>query len=96
MEMAEKEMETAEKKTKRGVNTGKVAPIGVKRGQGRHRGLPLQTVGVLAKQAGLQPWEIAGLVRYAKWPEGKQVTNDQFQAALNGFQKRPMGGGMAA
>ena len=52
--------------------------------------LPVEQV---AKGAGIQPWETAGLMQAAGWMPGKQVTEEEFGAKLKSFRQRPQGGG---
>lgn len=42
---------------------------------------------------GLPGWQGAALRRYAGWAPGKAVTETDFETALEGLAKRPMGGG---
>lgn len=53
----------------------------------------LEAVETLAAAAGVRPWELAGLMRAARWSPGKQVAEATFEDALNRFRKRPQGGG---
>ncbi len=53
----------------------------------------LRPVEDLARDAGLPPWEAAGLMRAASWAGGKEVDQKTFDSALAAFRKRPQGGG---
>lgn len=50
----------------------------------------IQALGAQNKVPG---WEMAGLMRAAKWAPGKQVTQDQFAQALAMFRDRRQGSG---
>ena len=47
----------------------------------------------LAGKQGVPGWETAALMRAAGWAAGKQVSESDFQTALNRFRSRPQGGG---
>ncbi|WP_035278072.1 hypothetical protein [Desulforegula conservatrix] len=47
----------------------------------------------LAEEAGLADWEKAAFFRAAEWAGGKQVSREDFMAALDRFKARRMGGG---
>jgi hypothetical protein len=51
----------------------------------------LSLVEKLAKDNGIPNWELAGLMRFAGWAEGKSVTEKELKAALKRFRKRRMG-----
>jgi hypothetical protein len=53
----------------------------------------LRPVEDLAAEAGVTPPILAGLRRATGWAPGKQVTAEQFAAAVEQFNNRPMGGG---
>jgi hypothetical protein len=53
----------------------------------------LQPVVKLAAKRAIPGWELAGLMRAAGWAEGKQVTADEFDSALQRFRERRIGGG---
>lgn len=69
---------------KKGV--GMVAP-------GTSPGQSLLPVEDLAREAGLKPWQLAGLRRACGWVEGKQVTLAEWKAAVLRFENRGMGSG---
>lgn len=61
---------------------------------GRKKAVPdTVDVKVLAKEAGVPDWEMAGLMKAAGWAPGKHVSRDRFQAAVTSFRSRPQGGG---
>jgi len=62
-------------------------------GRGKRKKEDLRPVEELAEDAGLKPWEEAGLMRAAGWAEGKQVTKGRFDEALAAFRARPQGSG---
>lgn len=41
----------------------------------------------------LPAWELAALRQAAGWPDGKQVSEAEFTAALDQLRSRPQGGG---
>jgi hypothetical protein len=41
----------------------------------------------------ISPWELAGLMMFARWKPGKHVTEKEFNTNLEKFRKRPQGGG---
>ncbi|WP_051294824.1 hypothetical protein [Maridesulfovibrio bastinii] len=43
--------------------------------------------------ADIPAWQLAGLMRSNRWAEGKMLTRAEFDAALDNFRKRPLGGG---
>ena len=53
----------------------------------------LSPVEALAGGRKIPAWELAGLRRAMRWAEGKQVTEAEFDAALERFRNRPQGGG---
>lgn len=55
--------------------------------------VPLVAVTELAAHAGLPAWELAALMRSARWAEGKHLTQAEFDTALAALRNRPMGGG---
>lgn len=71
-------------KDKKGV--GMVAP-------GANPNPALYPVETLANNAGLKPWQLAGLRQATGWADGKQVTLSEFAAAVQRFEQRGMGGG---
>ncbi len=56
-------------------------------------GAGLQPVEKMAEAAGLPGWECAALMHAAGWAPGKQVKQNEFDAALALFRKRSQGGG---
>ncbi len=46
----------------------------------------------LGDKHGLKSWELAGLMQFAGWKEGKQVKAVEFDIALKGFRERRLGG----
>ncbi len=59
-------------------------------------GADLRPIEDLAQAACVPAWELAGLMRAVSWAEGKQVTEKDFNAALNALKKRGQGGGRIA
>ncbi len=57
-------------------------------------GPALYPVEELAEQLGVAAWELAGLMRAARWAEGKQVSEAEFTQALQNLRSRPLGGGV--
>ena len=53
----------------------------------------LQDVDELIRTHGLPAWQGAALCRFAGWAPGKAVSEAEFETALEGLAKRPMGGG---
>lgn len=53
----------------------------------------LQDVDELIRTHGLPAWQGAALCRFAGWAPGKTVSVAEFETALAGLAKRPMGGG---
>lgn len=53
---------------------------------------PLTPVETLADTAKLPAWELAALRQAADWADGKHVTQDEFDFALNRLRTRPLGG----
>jgi hypothetical protein len=53
----------------------------------------LQPVEELAAEFKVKPWELAGLMRAARWSSGKQVARAAFVGALSRFRDRRQGGG---
>jgi hypothetical protein len=53
----------------------------------------LQDVDELIRTHGLPAWQGAALCRFAGWAPGKTVSVTEFETALAGLAKRPMGGG---
>lgn len=53
----------------------------------------LQDVDELIRAHGLPAWQGAALCRFAGWAPGKAVSEAEFETALEGLAKRPMGGG---
>ncbi len=53
----------------------------------------LEPVEKLARAAKVPDWECAAMMHAAGWSPGKVVNQSRFDAALDGFRKRPMGGG---
>ncbi|WP_027360747.1 hypothetical protein, partial [Desulforegula conservatrix] len=57
-------------------------------------GLPeIIDIETLAEEAGLADWERVAFFRAAEWAGGKQVSREDFMAALDRFKARRMGGG---
>ncbi|NDV18267.1 hypothetical protein GO013_02405 [Pseudodesulfovibrio sp. JC047] len=54
---------------------------------------PLMPVETLADTAKLPSWELAALRQATDWADGKQVTQSEFDTALNRLRTRPQGGG---
>lgn len=54
---------------------------------------PLFPVETLAEKAGIPAWELAALRVGAKWAEGKQVTQAEFDGAICRLRTRQQGGG---
>ncbi|WP_320175791.1 hypothetical protein [Maridesulfovibrio sp.] len=52
----------------------------------------LHPVSELAKEADFPGWKLAALCRSAGWTMDKMVSQDEFDAALNHFENRKMGG----
>jgi len=55
--------------------------------------LRLQPVTVLAMERGVPEHAIAGMCRFYGWAEGKQLTAEDFESAMNAYRVRPMGQG---
>ncbi|MHC1750930.1 hypothetical protein [Humidesulfovibrio sp.] len=53
----------------------------------------LQDVDELIRTHDLPAWQGAALCRFAGWAPGKAVSEAEFEKALEGLAKRPMGGG---
>lgn len=57
-------------------------------------GLPeIIDIEALAEENGLADWERAAFFHAAEWAGGKQVSREDFMAALDKFKARRMGGG---
>lgn len=54
---------------------------------------PLFPVEDLAEKAKVPAWELAALRQGMSWADGKQVTQGEFDTALNRLRNRPQGGG---
>tara|TARA_B100000683_G_scaffold234582_1_gene237854 strand:- start:1121 stop:1318 length:198 start_codon:yes stop_codon:yes gene_type:complete len=54
---------------------------------------PLYPVEDLASKQGVPAWELAALRQGMNWADGKQVTQGDFDTALNRLRTRPQGGG---
>jgi hypothetical protein len=54
---------------------------------------PLMPVETLAEEARIPTWELAALRQAARWADGKQVTQGEFDIALENLRNRPQGGG---
>ena len=53
----------------------------------------LKDVETLAKEKGLKGWELAALRQATGWIDGKQVTDKEFDAALERLRGRRQGSG---
>jgi len=54
---------------------------------------PIFPVEALAEEKGIPAWEVAALRQGMNWADGKQVTKDEFDIALDRLRSRPQGGG---
>lgn len=59
----------------------------------RKPAVELHLVEDLAMARKLPSWELAGLRHATGWRAGKQVSEDEFESALELFRSRPVGGG---
>lgn len=53
----------------------------------------LLSLSVLAARHRVPSWQQAALCRYMGWADGKMLTEEAYQAALNSLAQRHMGGG---
>lgn len=53
----------------------------------------LHDVAELGRNKGMKPHEIAGLTVAKGWAPGRQVSEEEFDAALEAFRNRRQGGG---
>lgn len=56
------------------------------------QGATLQPVAQLAVERGVPAHAIAGMSRANGWAEGKQVTAEEFETAMEAYKNKPMGG----
>lgn len=54
---------------------------------------PLLKVEALAEEKGMPGWDTAGLMRFAGWSPGKEVTAGEFEKTLSAYRTRRQGGG---
>lgn len=47
----------------------------------------------IADEKGVPGWETAGLMKAAGWVAGKQISEKEFETALDNFRNRRQGGG---